>query len=453
MFKNGEIIELTIDKLVFGGEGVGKCNGVTVFVSDVIAGESVKAEITQVKKNYLKASLHEVLVPSEHRVKPFCPYVRACGGCQWQHIDYDEQIKNKKQIVEECINRIAKIEAPVKDVIRSEQTKEYRCKVQYPVRQTKVSQRLLAGYYRKGTHEVVNVKYCPVQPAIIDDITEFLRKKVTELNITAYNEQTKKGIIKHFVFRYSATNKNLLVTLVINAKKPPAPIFNLCKELVSTYPEIVGAVVNFNTMHSNVILGEKSKLIAGIGYVEEVLLDKTFKVSSDSFFQVNPPVAEKMIKEIKNIIEERTENPTILDVYAGSAGFSLALSDSSDQVTAVESSETAVSDGLENIEKNNVENVSYLKGNADKILWELAEEKKSYDVTILDPPRKGCSQKVLEAVKDLTKQYLLYISCNPSTLARDAKLLADDFTLEFVQPIDMFSHTYHVESIAVFKKK
>lgn len=477
----GEIIELNIEKLTYGGEGIGRIDGLTVFVPDTASGDVIKAEVVSVKKNMAKAVLKEIITPSESRIKPFCPLANACGGCQWQHITYDEQMKAKKQIIEESMHKIAGLDIPVKNVIGSDEVTEYRCKVQYPVQQTKVSKRFLAGYYRKNTHDIVNIKYCPIQPRIIDDITEFLRKKAQDLNLTAYNEKTKKGLIRHFIFRYSMTDKNLLLTIVINDKENNDIVEELCFLTKKQFPEIKGVLVNFNTNHSNLIMGNKTELVEGQDFIEENLDGKIFRISAESFFQVNPLTAGKMFSEVRKIVEDRSlrhqpcrhseersdvrisrlipqdddnyNKPDILDVYAGSGSFSIFVSDLVSEITAVEESESSVKDGLENLKRNKINNISFIKGDAENELKKLEEENKKFDVVILDPPRKGCSEQVIESVKNLAENLLIYVSCNPSTLARDVKLLSDKFTPEFIQPVDMFCHTYHVESILVMTRK
>ena len=475
MIEKNEIIELNIEKLTYGGEGIGRIDGMTVFVPDTVAGDHIKAEIISVKKNMAKAIIKEIITPSEHRTKPFCPLANACGGCQWQHITYEEQLRAKKQIIKECMQNIAGIDVTLNDVISSEEVKEYRCKIQYPVQQTKISKRFLAGYYRKNTHDIVNIKYCPIQPKIIDEITEFLRKKAQELDLTAYNEKNHKGLIRHFVYRYSQTNKDLLLTVVINAKESNDIIEDLCSSVKKEFPAICGVLINFNTSHSSVIIGTKTELIEGKDFIEETLDGKTFHISAESFFQVNPLTAQKMFSEVRKIVKDKlltdSAKPTILDVYAGSGSFSMFLNDLASSITAVEESESSVNDGIENLKLNKIENISFLKGNADTVLQELAQEEETadceqntealpilspvekFDIVILDPPRKGCSESVIQSVKKIAGKYIIYVSCNPSTLARDVKLLSEEFIPEFIQPVDMFCHTYHVESILVLTKK
>jgi len=453
MFEKGSVVELEILKLVHGGEGIGRCGDLTVFVADTAVGDKVKAEIVSLKKGYAKALLKEVISPSARRVKPFCPYANACGGCQWQHIGYEEQLRAKKLIVEECFQKIGGVEVVVKDTLESPQTRNYRCKIQFPVQQTKVSKRFLAGYYKKSTHDIVNAKYCPVQPEIVDKITGYLRQKSFEFGLSAYNENKKKGLIRHFVFRYSKTNSDIVLTIVINSDKVPENLSGLCSAVKNEFGELSGVVVNFNTSHTNLIMGENSEIIEGKGYVEETLDEKVFRISHDAFFQVNPLAASQMFSAVSEVVKSRVQSPEVLDIYAGSGSFSVYLSGFASSITAVEESPASVSDGTENFSRNKIENISYIQGDADRVVPELAAEGRKYDVIILDPPRKGCSREVLDAVKQLAGGLVVYISCNPSTLARDYKILSDTLKAEYVQPFDMFCHTCHVESMLVMSTR
>ena len=457
MFKKGDLFEINIETLAYGGEGIGRLNGITVFVPDSVPGDYLKIEIVSVKKNYARGIIQEIIKPSEYRISPVCSLAKVCGGCQWLHIDYKEQLRAKKKIVEESLKKIANIDIPVHDVISSDCNLEYRCKIQFPVQQTKVSKRILAGYYKKGTHEIVNIKFCPIQPEIINQITQFTREKAQELNLTAYNEKTGKGLIRHLVYRYSQSHKNLLLIVVINSLDISDKLEQLCKSVQDNFKEIAGVLVNFNTSGTNIIMSYKTELACGRDYIEENLEGKKFKISAGSFFQVNPAAAVKIFNEVHKIIKERVENPTILDVYAGVGTFSIWLKDLATKITAIEENSNAVSDVRENIKLNKSENdadIDILEGNADRVLQDLIEQNSNFDVTILDPPRKGCSDVAIDAVARLTNKFIIYVSCNPTTLARDIKLLMKSgFIPEYAQPIDMFCHTYHIESIVVLKRK
>jgi len=455
MITKGDIVELYIDDIVYGGDGIGKIDGFPVFVPDSAPGDLLKVEIVSCLKSYANGKIIEIITPSEYRIKPKCPIAKVCGGCQWQHIDYNEQLNAKKRIVQDTLKKIAHIEVPVNDVLPAPENIEYRCKVQYPVRQTKVSRKYLAGYFKKGTHEVVNNKYCPVQPRIIDDITAFIRDKLKQLNLNAYNEKTKKGIIRHVVFRYSKTQNKLMVIIVINDKHFNDSVKELCISVKNKYSEIEGVLVNYNTSGSNVILGYDYELIAGNDSIQEELDGRKFRISAGSFFQVNPAAATGMFNYVREIIGKKTENPVVLDAYAGVGSIAIWLKDIASKITAIEENPIAVKDAFENIELNkhiHGAEIQMIQGNVDDILQKFAEENRKFDVTVLDPPRKGCSQIALESAVKVTRKYIIYVSCNPSTLARDLKLLSNNFIPEHVQPVDMFCHTYHIESIAVLRK-
>lgn len=456
MIKKGDIAEINIDKLVNEGEGIGKIDGFTVFVPRSVPGDKLKIEIVSAKKSYARGIIKEIIEPSPHRIKPACAVANACSSCQWQYIDYEEQLRAKKQIIEDCFKKIARLEIPVKDVIRSDNPLEYRCKVQYPVQQTKNSGRFKIGYYKAASHDLIDIKYCCTHPEIINKITQFIREKAKELSLMAYNEKTQQGLIRHLVYRYSYSNKNLLLIFVINDNAVPENLKQLCEMIRGKFPEVEGVLVNFNTTHTNIILSSKTELVYGKSFIEENLEGKKFKISAGSFFQVNPSSAVKIFNTVHEIIRERAEKPTVLDVYSGVGTFPIWLKNLASGITAVEESSSAIEDFKTNIELNktaNEANIEIIEGNADKILQDLAEEGRKFDITVLDPPRKGCSDATLDAVMKLTDKYIIYVSCNPATLARDVKLLYEKgFSPEFVQPVDMFCQTYHVESIVVLKK-
>ena len=456
MIKKRDIIELKIDSLAYGGEGIGKVDGYAVFVPDSAPGEVLKVEIVSAQKSYAKGKIIEIVEPSASRIKPVCGLAKVCGGCDWQHVNYKEQLNAKRQIVEDNLKRIAHVDIPVKDVLPSDNILEYRCKVQYPVQQTKISKRFLVGYYKKASHEIINTKRCPIQPKIIDIITEFIRNKAQELKLNAYNEKTKKGLLRHIIFRYSQTNNDLLLIFVINSENIPNELRGLSKAVRKEFAHVKGTLINFNTTQTNVIFGQKTVLLEGLDYFEETLEGRTYRVSAGSFFQINPSSAVKMFNTVRDIVKERLDTPSILDVYAGVGSLAIWLKDIALNITAIEEYPQAVEDTKNNIELNkdiHGANITILEGDADTVLESLATDGKKYDVVILDPPRKGCTQIAIDSTIKVASKYIIYVSCNPSTLARDVKLITDSgFTPEFAQPVDMFCHTYHIESIVVLKK-
>ncbi len=454
MIQVNDVIKVNIETLVAGGDGIGRLDGLAVFVPDTVPGDHITANVVSVKKNYAHAHLKEVLESSEHRVKPPCHYAGDCGGCQWQHIAYEEQLKAKKAIIEDCFTRITGVDAPVKDVISNDQLTGYRCKVQYPVQQTGNNNTFIVGYYQKATHHVVDIETCPVQPPIIDIITRFIRTSVTQSGLKAYNTKNRKGLLRHIVFKYSETHQNLLVTFVINTRQAPQKLIELSKTLKTEFPQVAGVLVNYNIQNNTIILGSKTQLIEGVSYIEEKLNDIRFKISADSFFQTHPVMALKVFEEVYSMLKPRVEQAKLLDIYGGVGTFSLFLESLASNVLAIEESPSAVRDFHDNIRTAGLgSKIRCTQGKAEVILKELYDNKDRFDVIILDPPRKGCDKAVIDYVASMADGYIVYVSCNPATLARDVKtLMAKGFRLEYTQPFDMFSFTHHIESVSILKK-
>lgn len=451
--KGGDILEIIPEKLVYEGSAIAKIDGFPIFVDDACPGDKLKVRITKANKNFAQAEIVEILEPSPERVKPFCPIHNVCGGCGWQFIDYDFQLEQKQNIVYETVKKITSEDIEVKPVLKSPQTREYRSKIQYPVSQTKVSKRILAGYYKKGSHELVNVKFCPIQPKIIDKITEFIRKTAQELEIQGYNEKLHKGELRHIVYRFSKSENECIVIFVVNNTKLNDKFKKLSKKVMAEFAHVKGCLINYNTSRSNLIMTDDTRKIQGENYVIEKMDGKSFKISANSFFQVNIGSAQNIFNTVKEIIEKNYENPRILDAYSGVSSFGIWLADIASEVVSVEEAPSATKDAAQNIELNNITNLTALNGDAKKIFETLIAQGEQFDVTLLDPPRKGCEKESLDFAVKLSKKAIIYVSCNPSTLARDLKYLHEHgFKTKYIQPVDMFCHSYHIESVAWLEK-
>lgn len=447
--KIGDEIELIPEKLVYEGSAIARAGGVPVFVDGACPGDKLKVKITKANKNYAQGEIQEILEPSSHRVKPFCPLHNVCGGCGWQFIDYDFQLEQKRSIVEETVKKITSCDIEVKPVIKSPEIREFRSKIQYPVTQTKVSKRIIAGYYKKGSHELVNIKYCPIQPKIIDKITEFIRKTAQELNISGYNEKTHKGDLRHIVYRYSKSENECIVIFVVNNTKLNDKFKKLSKKLITEFAHIKGCLINYNAQKSNLIMTDDTRKIDGENYITEKVEDKIYKISANSFFQVNIGSAKNIFNTVKDIILKNYQKPRLLDAYSGVSSFGIWLSDAASEVVSVEEATSATKDAAENVKLNGIKNLTALNGDAKEIFEELVQKGEKFDVTLLDPPRKGCEKASLDYAIKLTKTSIIYVSCNPSTLARDLKYLHENgFKTKYIQPVDMFCHSYHIESVA-----
>lgn len=440
-------LTMKVEKLSNLGYGIAKVDGFVVFIENSCPEDELKVKITKVTKNYANAKIVEIIKPSPHRVEPFCAMQKVCGACQLQFIDYDYQLELKRQIVQDAIRTIANLDFEIPKPIPSPQTTGYRHKIQYPVSQTKVSRRIVAGYYKPQSHEIVNIKHCPIQPAICDEIIEFIRVKAFDYGISGYNDKKHAGDLRHVVIRSSAATGKQLVSLVVNSKKVFDRLKDFCNAIYTDNKEVCGVCVNFNTKKTNVIFGPETECVCGKDYIKERILDKTFRIGPNTFFQVNPKSAENIFSYVKNYIKNNFETPAVLDAYAGVSAFGLSVCDAAEKVISVEENKEAVEKAREVIELNEIKNVEL--HNMDTALY-CKRIKRKFDVIILDPPRKGCTQEALDEALRLLKGVIIYVSCNPATLARDLKYLCEKgCKVQSIQPFDMFCHTYHVENVAI----
>lgn len=453
--KVNEEYTVKIDKLSNLGYGIAKIDGFVVFVANACPEDELLIRITRVSKSYANAEITKIINKSKHRTEPFCPMQKVCGACQLQFIDYDYQLKIKQDIVKDAMRTIGNIDIEVPLPIASPEIKEYRCKVQYPVTQTKVSKRLLAGYFKPKSHEIVNIKYCPIQPEICDKIIEFIREKSVEYGISGYNEKSHTGELRHIVIRYSKYSNKNLVTLVANIEQISDKFNKLSKALYEKFEDISGICINFNTKKTNLILSDKTKVLIGDNFIEEKITDKIFKFGPNSFFQVNPKSAENIFQYVKDYIKNNFSNPTIFDAYAGVSTFGIVVSDICKKAVCVEECKEATQWAEKTILKNNIKNIEIHNEDAEIFFEnELKTNKEKFNISIIDPPRKGSTEKTLENILKLTTDKIIYVSCNPATLARDLKyLISKGAKLEHLQPFDMFCHTYHIENVAIIDLK
>ncbi len=442
-----------IEKFLNEGNGLAHIDSFPIFVDSVCVGDIVKIRIKSVNKTYARAEAVELIEKSKFRIKPVCALHNVCGSCNWQFTEYSEQLRQKKNIVSEILHKFADFNCDIQDTIPSPKIYEYRCKVQYPVSQTKVSKRILAGYYKKKSHELINIKHCPLQPNIINKINEFIKIKAFELKISGYNEKKHSGLLRHAVYRISSDGTQILVILVLNSTGYNSEIFKLAELIASEYKQVKGVCANFNDRKTNVILGENTKCIIGEDYYIEELAGIKYKVSANSFFQVNPYCAEKIFDTVKSLITSKITAPRILDAYSGVSSFGIWLASIAKEVVSVEEAISASKDAAENIKLNNIKNMVIKNGDAAEEFSKMIKNKETFDVSIIDPPRKGCSAESTENLVKLTSKLIIYISCNVSTLARDMDILIKKgFKPVYIQPADMFPHTFHIETVVLFEK-
>lgn len=450
-----EELVVTIEKLSNLGLGIAKYNGYVIFVESACPEDTVKIKINKKNKNFAFAKIIEIIEPSKYRVEPFCPMQKVCGACQLQFIDYKYQLKLKKEIVEDAIHSIGGLNVDIKETIPSPKDKEYRHKIQYPVSETKESKRIIAGYYKPSSHELVNIKYCPIQPAYCDDIIDFIRVAAKECGLSGYKEKQHSGDLRHIIIRTSAINAKSIVVLVVNSTKVFDKLKTLASMIIDQFENVIGVSANLNNKKTNVILGKETINLQGEEYIEEKLCNKIFNIGAETFFQINPYCANNIFKYIKNYITTNFEKPFILDAYAGITAFGICLADIATKVVSVESVKASVQMADKIIKGNNIKNVELHNMDAGMFFEkELRTKGRKFDITILDPPRKGCTTESLDYALKLTKSNIIYVSCNPATLARDLKYLVDKgCKVELIQPFDMFPHSYHIENVAIVRVK
>lgn len=444
--QENDILDVNIEDFTNLGCGIARIDNFVIFVDGACPDDVVKIKLTKVHKTYANAKVLEVIKPSEHRITPFCPMQKICGACQIQFIDYDYQIALKQKAVLDTIKSIYGKEIKISEPVKSPQIKNYRCKIQYPVSQKKGADRILAGYYKPASHEIVNIKYCPIQPEICDKIIDFIRESAQKYKITGYNEKTHSGDLRHIVIRHSSYDRKNLVVLIVNSDKIQSKFISFAKAVFENFNEVIGVSINYNPKKTNVIFGNKTECVIGDDHINEKILDKIFEVGAETFFQVNPQSAENIFRYVKDYLSNNFTSPDVLDAYAGISAFGIVVSDVCKKVVSIEENTESCKLAKKSVELNNIKNVEINNGDASEF---LQNEKRKFDAIILDPPRKGCTQTSLDNAIRLASK-IIYVSCNPVTLARDLKYLAGKgCDVESIQPFDMFCHTYHIENVAI----
>ena len=446
MMKQGDLIDIEIVDISSQGYGIGKIEQQVVFIPDTVTGDRVSSRIVRLKKKYAEGKLIELKEKSAHRIRPRCIVANKCGGCQWQHIDYQYQLETKANQVKETLTRIGGFSDFTVEPILSAQELGYRNKVNYPLG---LSQRgnIKAGYYQKGSHNIVNINQCPIQDDRLNPLLAEIKQDLQKLNIPIYNEKNGRGELRHLCFRIGKHTGEILLTLV-SAKLSDDELEAQAQQWVERYPDLVGVCLNHNPKKTNVIFGQKTELLAGRAYIQEKFANLTFHLRPETFFQVNTTIAEILLSRIIEQLNLSGEE-TILDLYSGIGTFTLPLAQKVKKVIGIESYSLSVEQANHNAEVNDIENVEFIQGLTEKILPTL--EILDPDVVILDPPRKGCQPEVIETLASCKPEKIIYISCHPATLARDLKLLCQQgqYKLQWVQAADFFPQTSHVETAVI----
>ena len=447
-FKVNDIMEGEIVDINHRGQGVARIDGFVVFVDDLIMGDEAKIRIVEKKKNYGVGKLVELTRESEYRTEPQCKYFWECGGCQIMHIDYDKQLEYKKNRVESEIRKaMGKNDIKINETLGMENPYRYRNKGSFPVARHKGN--IAIGAYKLGTHDIVDLDKCIIQHDGADRIVNTFRTLMEVLKLEPYDEMTHKGLVKHLMIR--SNRKNEIMLIVVTSKNKLPNKSEIIGKLLEEVPEIKSIVLNVNERQTNVILGNKNKVIYGKPALKDWIYDLEFSISPHSFFQVNPFQTEVLYSKALEYAELEADK-VVYDIYCGIGTISLAAAKKSKHVYGIEIVQAAIDDAKKNAVKNKIENADFYCGKAEDVFPKLHSQGIDADIVIVDPPRKGCEKSVLETIITMKPEKVVYVSCNPATLARDLKILGDGgYEILEVTPVDMFPHGTHVESVVKLK--
>ena len=451
MIKKNEEYEVEILDYGMNGEGVAKIDNFTVFIPNAMKDEKVRIVIVKVLASYGFGRLLEVIEKSPYRVESDCETYKRCGGCALRHIDYDETLNIKQNMVQNLFDKtFGDNKIKIEKVIGMGNPYNYRNKAQYPVGINKQGEPVI-GIFAERTHEIIPMKECLIQNPVSEKIAFAIYKFMKESNIPAYNEETLEGLIRHIVLKVGIRTHEIMCILVINGTKIPKEQ-ELVEMLVKTY-NVKTIIKNINKENTNVILGKENIVIHGDGYIYDILGDYTFKISPKSFYQVNPVQAEVLYNTAIELAE-LSKDDILFDLYCGIGTIGIFASSFVKKVYGIEIVEQAIEDAKENAKINKIDNIEFYAGDVEKVFSNLMEKKQIYpDAIIVDPPRKGLDNKTIENILTVEPKKFIYISCNPATMVRDLKLLENKYDITNVVPVDMFPYTSHTESIAVLKLK
>lgn len=450
-FRKNDLVTLEIEDCGIDGEGIGKADGFTVFVKDAVIGDTVTAKIIKAKKNYGYGRLMEVLKPSPYRVEPKCEFARQCGGCQLQALSYDQQLVFKTNKVKGHLERIGGFtDIPMEPIIGMDELFHYRNKAQFPVGRNKEG-KIVTGFYAGRTHNIIENRDCALGVAENKEVLDRVIAHMEKYGIEPYNEATGKGLVRHVLIRYGHFTKEVMVCLILNGNKLPKE-----EQLVKSLCEIPGMTsitINVNKKHSNVILGEEIRLLWGQEYITDRIGDISYQISPLSFYQVNPMQTQKLYAKALEYADLHGEE-TVWDLYCGIGTISLFLAQKAKFVRGVEIVPAAIENAKENAKLNGLENTEFFVGKAEEVLPREYKKNGVYaDVIVVDPPRKGCDETLLETMIEMNPERIVYVSCDSATLARDLKYLCErGYELRKVCPVDQFGMTVHVETVCLLSK-
>ena len=455
MITKNQIAEMEITGITNEGSGVGRLDGMAVFVPQTATGDVIKVQIVKVLKSYAYGIVKEIITPSPARIEPDCPVFRQCGGCAFRHINYDEELKVKSSFVSDSFKRLGGFDIECEPILGCSEINGYRNKAQYPVAMQ--DGKAVCGFYANRSHRVIPYTACRLQPVIFKKIVDHIMKFINDNKIPAYDETTGRGLIRHIYIRKGFHSGEIMVCLVSKTKPAAKLMEQMIAEtgFLAKFPDIKSVVVNVNPDNTNVILGDNNITVYGSDCIEDVMCGNRIKLSPMSFYQVNTEQAEKLYG-IAAEFADLKGNEELFDLYCGAGTIGLSMADRVSHLTGVEVVEQAVENAKANAAANGVTNADFICGDAGEIADRLQKEGRKPDMIIVDPPRKGCDGLTLDAIVKMAPEKIVMISCNPATAARDCKILCDDkngYKLKRVKGIDLFPGTVHCETVVLLVKE
>lgn len=443
--KKNNIIGTCVD-LTSEGLGVIKLYNQTIFVNALLIGESAEIEILYRNKGVAYGKIVRLINKSSDRINPSCPISSSCGGCTFQNATYDYELRFKTNKVKEALNRIGHIDVKVNDCLKAAKITYYRNKIQVPF--ARDGKKIIYGFYKSNTHRIIPFSDCNIQDQRASKILSTIKDLMENMHIEPYNEDNRSGVIRHILIRTSYHYDEVMVVIISNQDTFPSRN-NFVTQLVKMHPNIKTVIQNTNPRDTNVILGEKEKILYGRGHIKDKILDLDFYISSKSFFQVHPLQVELLYSKAFELAKLNKDD-VLLDAYAGVGTIGAIASKYVKHVVSVELVKEAVDDMKENIKLNNITNMTPICEDCTKYLFETNNK---FDVVILDPPRKGSTETFLKSLLKNRPNKIIYISCDPATLARDLTYLINDYNIDVIQPLDMFPRSFHVETVACLRLK
>ena len=449
MFNKNDIINLEITDITDEGNGVGKHDGIAVFVPFAAVGDKLSVKIVKTQKSFAYGIIDSVILPSKTRIENDCPVFSKCGGCSLRHISYEAELAVKENIVRNAFKRIGGIDTEFDKILGCDEIYHYRNKAQYPVAKTENG--AVFGFYAMRSHRVIPFSACLLQPKVFGEISEKVLEIAVKKGISPYDEKTNTGLLRHIFLRRGYHTGEIMLCLIVR-KNCEREVKSLSNEIVGLFPQVKTVVMNINPDRTNVIMGKSSKAVFGDGYIFDTMCGNRIKLAPEAFYQVNTAQAEKLYR-IATEYADLKGDETLLDLYCGTGTIGLSMAEKVKKLIGVEIVHEAIENAKENALIHSIDNAEFICGDAGTVATRLIADGVKPDIIVLDPARKGCDSIAIDAILKMSPERIVYISCNPATCARDLKLLCENgYEVKKARAVDMFPRTNHVECVSLLTK-